>query len=366
MRRSHFEALAPICPSCAAAERERALELATVVAEEAGDVVEGVLRCSEAGCQSEYPILDGLPFVVPNLRQLVAREVGQMLARDDLSATLESLIGDCCGPGSAFDTVRQQLSSYGWDHWGDRDPEEPEGGPGERPGSVVRLMAEALERVPGRVEAPVLELGCSVGRVGFELAARTDGLVVGADLNVAMLRLAARVLRRGTVRYPRRRVGLVYDLREFRVTPQHAERVDFWVCDGTAPPFGPGRFGTVVALNFLDSVASPLAALESVARLLAPGGLALLACPYDWSPAATPVESWVGGHSQRGRWQGSSDEIVRALLTPGGHPASLDGLEIVAEEPDLAWRVRLHDRSAVDYRCHLIVARKRLLAESSR
>lgn len=390
MRRSHLEALRPTCPVCSGNGRASPLDPATVLAEEPEQIVEGILRCTEPGCLSEYPIIDGIPFILSNLREVVAGSIGQITGRDDLSGEIESLLGDCCGPGSPFDTARQQLSSYGWDHWADADPGEtlaaqpsdpggptgadgrPEtgaealaetvaeawGSPASGPGSVVRLLESALRLAGNLPPGPILDLGCSVGRVTFELAGRSSDLVLGVDLNVAMLRLASRVLRRGRVRYPRRRAGLVYDLREFAVDPPGAERADFWACDAAALPFPPGRFAAVVGLNLLDSVASPVDALTAIARTLMPGGKALLACPYDWSPGATPAERWVGGHSQRGRWEGSPEAVLRSLLTPGGHPASIEGMIIVAEEQDLPWRVRLHDRGAVDYRCHLIVAER--------
>jgi SAM-dependent methyltransferase/uncharacterized protein YbaR (Trm112 family) len=360
LRRGHFEAQAPVCPVCSAGGLESVLELATVGTEESDHVVEGILRCSEPSCLSEYPILDGIPYIVPRLRELVARDIAQLSARDDLSGEMESLLGDCCGPGSTFDTTRQQLSSYGWDHWADLDPEEPESDPGWAPGSLVRLLEAALLGAGDLPPGPILDLGCSVGRSTFELAGEASDPVVGVDLNVAMLRLAARALRNGRVRYPRRRAGLVYDLREFAVDPPGAERVDFWACDAAALPFAAGRFGLIVGLNFLDSAHSPLDALTSIERALAPGGKALLACPYDWAAGATPVESWIGGHSQRGQFEGSPEAVLRALLTPGAHPASLTGLRILAEESNLPWRVRLHDRGAVEYRCHLIVVEKML------
>ena len=75
---------------------------------------------------------------------------------------------------------------------------------------------------------PLLEVGTSVGRSTFEMAARTDGLVLGIDLNIAMLRIATRVLREGRVKYPRRRIGVVYDQRDFEVSFEAADRVDFF------------------------------------------------------------------------------------------------------------------------------------------
>jgi SAM-dependent methyltransferase len=172
-----------------------------------------------------------------------------------------------------------------------------------------------------------------------------------------MLRAASRVLHRGEVRFPRRRVGVVYDRRSFAVELPGAERVDFWACDAQALPFADGTFAAAASLNLIDCVASPADAVASLAGVLAPGGKALVATPYDWSPGATQVEAWLGGHSQRGEEGGASEPALRRLLSSGGVDPR-GGLRIVAEEPALPWRVRLHERSAVDYRVHLVAVEK--------
>ncbi|HEV2854746.1 MAG TPA: methyltransferase domain-containing protein [Thermoanaerobaculia bacterium] len=353
MRRRHLEALRPVCPVCRTAGGENPLFLADVRHEEGGHVVEGTLRCPSSSCQREYPILDGIPLLIGNLRSYVAGAINQINAREDLDATTESLLGDCCGPGSPYDATRQHLSTYAWDHYGDLDPDENSEVP---PGSVLRVLERGLELAGEIPEGPILDLGCAVGRTTFELAARTGRPVVGVDLGYAMLRLAARALREGRVRYPRRRVGLVYDRRDFVVRSPDAENVDFWACDALALPFPSGTFAAVVGLNVLDCVQSPHDLLAALPQLLAPGGKAILSTPYDWSPAATPVEAWLGGHSQRGETAGASEPVLRALLTPGAHPASVEGLRIVTEEPAIPWRVRLHERAVMEYRVDLVVA----------
>jgi SAM-dependent methyltransferase/uncharacterized protein YbaR (Trm112 family) len=353
MRRRHFEALRPVCPVCRAARNaESPLALAVVLREEGGHVVEGTLRCPDPACQREYPILDGIPLLLANLRGYVAGAIDQIQARDDLTAETESLLGDCCGPASAFEVTRQHLSTYAWDHYADLDPDEAVGEPA--PGSVLHLLERSLDLAGTLPSGPILDLGCSVGRTSFALAERTGGLVLGVDLGYAMLRLAGRALREGRVVYPRRRIGLAYDRRDFAVNLPGAENVDFWACDALALPFSTGTFGTIVALNVLDCVTSPHDLLASVPRLLSDKGRAVLTTPYDWSPSATPVEAWLGGHSQRGLEAGASEPVLRALLTPGAHPASIEGLEILREDPDIPWRVRMHDRSSVEYRVHAV------------
>lgn len=326
-----------------------------ILREEGEHILEGALRCPDPACQREYPILDGIPLLLGNLRAYVAGAIDQIHAREDLAAETETLLGDCCGPGSPFDVTRQHLSTYAWDHYGDLDPEEV---PGDS-GSVVRVLEKGLDLAGEIPEGPLLDLGCAVGRTSFELAARTGRLVLGVDLSYAMLRLAARVLREGRVRYPRRRVGLVYDRRDFPASFPAEENVDFWACDALALPFPTGTFAAVVGLNVLDCVQSPHDLLASLPRLLVDGGKTILSTPYDWSPNATPIEAWLGGHSQRGENAGASEPVLRGLLTPGAHPAAIEGLKILAEEPSLPWRVRLHDRAVMEYRAQVVAVKKR-------
>ena len=78
----------------------------------------------------------------------------------------------------------------------------------------------------------------------------------------------------------------------------------------------------------------------------------------DWSPSATPLEHWLGGHSQRSPGAGASEPVLRALLTPGAHPQSVAGLQLEREMESLPWQVRTHDRAWMHYRTHLVVARR--------
>jgi SAM-dependent methyltransferase len=325
-----------------------------VLREEGEHVVEGALDC--AGCGTAYPVIDGVPLLLADLGAYGASGGMALLAREDLDAATEDRLGAAWGPGSAFDVPRQHLSIYAWDHYGELDPEE-RGEP--RPGSAVALLAGAMNAIGEVREGPAIDLGCSVGRTTFELAARTGGLVLGVDLSFPMLRLAARVLRSGRVRYPRRRVGLVYDRRDFPIELPAAERVDFWACDAANPPFAADTFATAAALNVLDCVPDPRGLLGSIERLLAPGGIAVLSTPYDWSPQATPPAAWLGARPGAPDG-GASEPALQRLLATGSESAT--GLELIAEDPDLPWRVRLHDRSSVDYRVHLAVARARKTA----
>ena len=323
-------------------------------------ILQGMLLCPSDTCQREYPIIDGIPLIIANLRGYIGEHIYQLLARDDLPEAIESVLGDCSGPGSWFDVTRHHLGSYARDHYGAYDPEETDANP--PPGGTVRLLSAGLTRVAKLPAGPLIDLGCSVGGATLKLAERADDpqqLVLGVDMNLSMLRVAASAIYRGTVQYPRRRTGVVYDRRRLSIDCPRAEYVDFWACDVLALPFADSTFALAAVLNVLDSVRSPRDLLAEAARVLAADGKAIVTSPYDWSAAHTPIEAWLGGHSQRGPNRGASEPVLRSLLWPSNHPAAVSALELADELLDVPWHVRLHDRSSVEYRVHLVVAKKR-------
>ena len=356
MRRTHFAAWTPHCPVCA---RDRGtappLGLADGATGPDGDVLSGILICGDASCRHEYPIVDGIPIIMPELRRHLGERGIELLLRDDLDPAILTLLGDALGPDSWFDVVRQGVSTYAWDAFADLDPAEGPHWP--EPGAARRCLAHLLSLAqpwnPAGVER-ALDLGCAAGRTSFDLAdAIPGGLVLGIDGNLALLRLARRAATTGVAAYARRRIGMVYDQRQFPADLPGRDRVDFWACDAAALPFAPARAGLILALNLLDCVADPAALLTAMAAALQPGGCLLLATPFDWSTRATPAGSWIGGHSQRGAGAGAAEPLLRALLTPAAHARSVDGLRVLGTG-ECAWATRLHDRAAVSYRSYVI------------
>ena len=282
MKRKHFEQFRPHCPVCSAEQGCFPLVLATVEREESDDVIEGILHCSNSQCQREYPIVDGVPLIVADLRSYISDNLTHIIARNDLSLTTESLLGDCCGPGSPYDAARQQLSSYCSAHYADLDTNDNLDTNADANAGVASLFQAAMSMVEQIPQGPLLDLGCSVGRVTFELAERSGDLVLGVDLNFPMLLLASRVLRGESVQYPYRRVGLVYEQRE--IPPMESRsNVDFWACDALALPMAANTFSLAACFNVFDSVTAPTHLLDSLARVVKNDGQVLFATPYDWA-----------------------------------------------------------------------------------
>jgi SAM-dependent methyltransferase/uncharacterized protein YbaR (Trm112 family) len=341
--------LRPLCPTCRASGRTPGeLRLGAIAVSEADGIREGVLVCTEPLCQREHPIIDGIPVVVADLQSWAAHQLDAVMRREDLSAFVESLLGDAAGPESAFDRERIALSAYSRAHWGDLDCDEPL----QPQASIAHLLERALELVPSP-HGMWIDLGCAVGRATRDLALATGDLCVGVDLNFGMLRIAERVRFASRAVFDLRRVGLVYDRREVLVPQVPAERMSFWCCDVANLPFADGVFDGALSLNVMDCVASPLGHLMEMGRMLAADSVALLSTPYDWSANATPLPQWLGGHSQRGPAHGSSAFELRRALT------ELGALQIEAERDRVAWRVYVNERASMDYAVHLMALRRR-------
>lgn len=316
------------------------------------DIDEGVLTCGVEVCQRVYPVVDGLPILVADLRGWMERHAHLLLRRRDLARDTEALILECLGPESPWEYARALDSGYAAAHWGQeaalaslvrgafalRAPDDP------------GVLGVGAGPPADPTAGPALDIGCGPGAGTFVLAERCAGPVLGVDLNPSLLRIA-RDASRGRVRFERRIEGLVYETIDLAVPAEHGDRLDFWVADAAAMPFPDQSFGTVSAIHTLDSVADPLALLVELHRVLPTGGEAVLSCSFDWSAAATPLERWLSGHGARGLTGGRGAATLRHLLPRLG-------LHIVAEDDGALWSMPSSARVTVQSRVQRLRVRK--------
>lgn len=323
----HLAAFRPRCVSCGAqGPFEHHGDLAT----------QGRLICA---CGREIPVLDGVPLWVRDLPGFVQRSMLHVMGRSDVDDDTLSWITDCAGPESAVFHTRSHRSTYAWDHWG---PES----------SVAALTRALLELDQDLPPGPLLDVGCAMGRASLELHRGTGRPVLGVDLNLDLLRCGQTALRTGHLDTHLRQSGVVFT--PWRATcAGPSDHVDLWAADATALPLADQSVAGVCALNLLDSIDQPWALLQECARVLRPGGLLWLATPFDWSPSATPMGQWLGGHSQRGPAQGDPAIVLERLLGPEGP----FGLERIATR-ERPWTQRLSARTTTRYTCWIGVARK--------
>lgn len=350
MKTAHFRNLRPVCPRC---RRDSGALIALEVvhetpnAETAGGRIE-ILACPAHGCRQEYPVIDGMPVLVPDVRGWVQANEHDILARRDLSDELGSLLGDCLDPAGPHNVTRHNVSAYAASHFGTGEDKAGQG-------TIHEVLSTAVAMAGPLPPGPVLDLGCAVGGTSFHLAGALEGrLVLGMDLGFGLLRVAGEVLETGEAVYDLRTNGLVYRRCRRPLTQGPAGPVDFWVGDASALPFAPGKFAMVCALNLLDCVHSPVTVLQQIDAALVPGGVCLLATPFDWAASATPVEGWIGGHSRRAGDGGCPVTRLRAILADGDWPLPGMRLRLVGART-VPWAVRLHDRAQMLYQSELMV-----------
>lgn len=348
----------PVCPRCMKSGIESPITIGSIFKGNDHFVDQGILTCTNAQCMMEFPIIDGIPILVEDVRTYVANNVLPILQRNDLPPLIESIVGDCTGPGSLFNTARQHLSCYGFDHYGDFDPVEPEN-PAMKPGSILTIFEKALQLPHAAPDEMIIDMGCAVGRTSFELAEVHDLPVLGIDLNFGMLKSATQILNNNRYVYPKRKTGVVFETRQFPVHFPRRDKVDFWVCDALNLPFKNNSFSFGLSFNLLDCVPNPVMLLMETTRIMKKNSDIILTTPYDWSEGATPYENWVGGHSQRTAYRGDPEKIFKTLFSSTNDRAALcKEIKITTEIADIPWSVRLHDRSMVHYFLHMTGLKK--------
>lgn len=342
MRYHHFEHFAPICPLC---RRDHNVQVPLDLHVSNGNIEwieEGHFHCQR--CQAIYPVLRGIPILVPNIGTYLEQTYVHTMWSTRFSAHLLQWISEAAGPSSVVENTRNYLSNYMWCHYGDLDPK-----PDQKNSNLLGILEHSKqENIP---DGNLLDLGCATGRSTFWLAEQYNRPVLGLDLNLAMLLHAQEVMRNGRVVYGQREVGTVYRWKEYTVELPNTELVDFWVADAMALPLQNQIIGSAISLNVMDCTSSPMSFLSELNRVAKE---IHSFCPYDWSTHITQFHEWIGGHNSFAEWKGKPELILRYLLSENSPHPQLKFSKIVAEQEGIPWRIRVHDRSMMEYLLHYI------------
>jgi SAM-dependent methyltransferase len=285
------------------------------------------------GCGAEYPRLDGIRCLLPD-------PPPELEAPDD--------------PASTAFRERVLEAIYAISHWPDVDP-APEGIEYvRRNGQLRETFLRWLDRhpTPHQAAPAALEIGCGPGRFAAGLARRFPDGTVAIDIRPGLLGIAQRLTAGEGVTVSFRTEGTRFEDVRIASPGPAVGPVHFLLADATAPPFEAEIFPLVAALSVLDSTADPILFLGQADALLAPGGLLLLAQPWQWEPSVTPSDAWWSGS------QSTGPESLRTLLT--GKSAVLPHLdyEILEERDGIPWWLPGHRRLLHRYSLHAVLARK--------
>ena len=136
------------------------------------------------------------------------------------------------------------------------------------PWEGIAQVAEALSLEPGQL---LVDLACGRGGYGLELAARTDARLIGIDFAAEAVRQAR-------------------DL-----AAKRGVEADFRVGDLVATGLAAGSVDAAVVVDAIRLPSDPAAAYAELARILRPGGHAILTCWEPLEPGTPPCPSGCGG-----------------------------------------------------------------------
>jgi SAM-dependent methyltransferase len=160
--------------------------------------------------------------------------------------------------------------------------------PARDPEAQLRF-AKALEAAALRRGERLLDIGAKWGGLGERArASGWDGTYTGLELNDRHIAAAA------------------------------VRGLDVRSADAGRPlPVPDSSFDAVICLELLEHLPSPLALLEEISRVLAPGGRAVLSVPnpYSWVEVARELTGWP---DPEGHLNGFTTPVMRNLLALAG------------------------------------------------
>lgn len=287
-----------ICPQCLDNENVLDPDICTETDE---DILEGRLVCPQ--CGQGYEIHEGIAVVVPD-------------------KTLP-VIQDARGYNSF-----SMLSSYLWSHYS-----EFFNGPDATDAYQKWALAFSSQQ-----SGWALDIGCSVGRLTFEMT-RTCDRAVGVDTSISFVRAARELAAEKRLAFDLVMEGRITEKRSCDLDPEFGfDHAEFIVADAGALPFRAGRFAAVSSVNILEKVPDPLLHLAEANRVMdAKAARFLFSDPFSWDESVNSPELWLGG-TQEGPFKGfGMDNICRLLQDP--ESVFSPGFTI-RDKGDVLWKIR--------------------------
>jgi SAM-dependent methyltransferase len=344
-----------ICPRCRHGSDEgivqASLRLDLVFKKEDDFVLEGLFVCFNTDCGFTYPVLNGVPIIVKDIKGWWHSERLKLSAVASDTPEMREYFAGLNLDEPSFHAEKSLISSYMDLHYGTFEDSNIPSASRVDPKKFWEKVVGIAKPENDQIYHRSLDLGCSVGRYTFELA-RFSELAIGMDLKFRAVSSAAQFQRTKKISYERRKHGRLFEELETAYSPP--QNVLFLVADALDPPFRAETFDLVAALNLIDNVKLPLILIGQMDALLRKDGSLLLGAPYEWQTDICEPEEWLETDDM------DSPEMVKSILEERLFPQMGLKYEILEEISDLPWLFRHHERHWSLFLVHLLKARKRM------
>ena len=209
----------------------------------------------------------------------------------------------------------EMVARYIESHFG-----EPQLGVKNFPVACVEAIEKHLNDRPPEQKRRALDLGCATARSAFELAKFFEH-VDAVDLSARLIEPPANLQNTGKQRYICIEEGELAAYKEIRLDdyPGYTEvkdKIAFMQGDACNLVEKFKEYDLVFAGNLLDRLYDPAQFLELIKSRILPGGLLVIASPYNWQEEHTQRDRWLGGFKAGTGETYTSLEGVTEALAP--------------------------------------------------
>jgi 5-histidylcysteine sulfoxide synthase/putative 4-mercaptohistidine N1-methyltranferase len=199
----------------------------------------------------------------------------------------------------------------------------------------------------------VLDMGCGVGRLAFELA-KTAGRVDGIDFTARHIQHCLDLKEQGQLRYAMPTQGEIFDFHEVTLEnlgfAQSPENLHFAQGDGHNLKQQFSGYDLAICHRVIEYSYHPKVLIQQLCQRIKAGGLVVLGSSYAWDLSITDIQNWIGGFKRNGENLSSETHLFEIMSAE---------FELV-QETQITSKFELDQRISQTANNHITIWRKRV------